>query len=149
MPGPLFSQTIFSEELTKTGTFDQCSRSIVCSQGLISEARKDPPIGKKSVAKVIDYIHANPGANISLVTMARIAGVSPNHFVLLFNKATGLTPHQYVLRARIDSAKLHLKDEALSIADVSRLTGFRTQGHFTKVFRKIVGVTPREFRSAV
>ncbi len=80
--------------------------------------------------------------------MAQIAGVSPNHFVLLFTKATGLSPHQYVLRARIDSAKLLLKDEALSIADVSRLTGFRTQEHFTKVFRKIVGVTPREFRSA-
>ena len=81
--------------------------------------------------------------------MAQIAGVSPNHFVLLFTKATGLSPHQYVLRARVDSAKLLLKDEALTIADVSRLTDFCTQEHFTKVFRKIVGVTPREFRSAI
>ena len=81
--------------------------------------------------------------------MAQIAGVSPNHFALLFTKATGLAPHQYVLRVRIDRAKLYLKDEALSIAEVSRLTGFRTQGHFTKVFRKIVGATPREFRGAI
>ena len=81
--------------------------------------------------------------------MAQIAGVSRNHFVLLFTKATGLSPHQYVLRARIESAKLLLKDEALSVADVSRLAGFLTQEHFTKVFRKIVGVTPREFRSAM
>jgi AraC family transcriptional regulator len=81
--------------------------------------------------------------------MAKIGGVSPNHFVSMFTKSTGLTPHQYVLRARIDSAKIHLKDEALSIAEVSRLTGFRTQEHFTKVFRKIVGVTPREFRSTI
>jgi AraC family transcriptional regulator len=103
----------------------------------------------KSVAKVIDYIHANTGANIGLAAMAQIAGVSPNHFVLLFTKATGLTPHQYVLRARIDNAKLHLNNETLSIAEVSRLTGFRTQEHFTKVFRKIVGVTPREFRSGI
>jgi AraC family transcriptional regulator len=101
------------------------------------------------VARVTDYIRANPGANISLVAMAQIAGVSPNHLVLLFTKVTGLTPHQYVLRGRIDGAKLYLKDEALSIGEVSRLTGFRTQGHFTKVFRKIVGVTPREFRCAV
>jgi AraC family transcriptional regulator len=137
-----------SEEPTKTGTFDQCSRGIVCSLRLIREGRKDAHICKKSVARVIDYIQANTGANISLVEMAQIAGVSPNHFVLLFTKATGLSPHQYVLRARIGSAKLYLKDEALTIADVSRLTGFRTQEHFTKVFRKIVGVTPREFRSA-
>jgi AraC-like DNA-binding protein len=104
---------------------------------------------KRSVARVIEYIHANTGANISLTTMAQIAGMSPNHFVLLFTKATGQSPHQYVLRARIDSAKLHLNDEELSIAEVSRLVGFRTQEHFTKVFRKIVGVTPREFRSAI
>lgn len=109
--------------------------------------RKDALIGKRRVDRVIDYIHANTGANISLVAMAEIAGVSPNHFVWLFTQATGLTPHQYVLRARIESAKLHLRDEALSIAEVSKLTGFRTQEHFTKVFRKIVGVTPREFRN--
>jgi AraC-like DNA-binding protein len=81
--------------------------------------------------------------------MAQMAGVSPNHFVWLFTKATGLSPHRYVLRARIDRAKLYLKDDGLSIAEVSRLTGFRTQEHFTKVFRKIVGVTPREFRGAI
>ena len=112
-------------------------------------SERDAHICKKSVARVIDYIHANAGGNISLLAMAQIAGVSPNHFVLLFTKATGLSPHQYVLRARIDSAKLLLKDAALSIADVSRLTGFRTQEHFTKVFRKIVGVTPRDFRRAI
>ena len=111
--------------------------------------RKDAHICKRTVARAIDYIHANPGANISLAAMAKIAGVSPNHFVLLFTKATGLTPHRYVLRARIDSAMSHLKNETLSIAEVSRLTGFRTQEHFTKVFRKIVGMTPREFRSAL
>jgi AraC-like DNA-binding protein len=121
---------------------------IVCSQSPISE-EKGCAIGNKRVARVIDYIHANADANISLAAMAQIAGVSPNHFVLLFTKATGLTPHQYVLRARIESAKLHLKNEGISIAAVSRLTGFRTQEHFTKVFRKIVGVTPREFRDAV
>ena len=122
--------------------------AVFCSQG-VKRKRRDAQIDKTRVARVIEYIHANTRANISLAAMSRIAGVSSNHFVLLFARATGLTPHQYVLRARIDSAKLHLKDEALSIAEVSRLTGFRTQGHFTKVFRKIVGVTPREFRSAI
>jgi AraC family transcriptional regulator len=111
--------------------------------------RKDAPIGKTRVTRVIEYIHANTGANISLSAMAEMAGVSPNHFVLLFTEATSLTPHQYVLQVRIDRAKLLLRDEVLSIAEVSRLTGFRTQEHFTKVFRKIVGVTPREFRSTI
>jgi AraC-like DNA-binding protein len=141
--------TIYSEELTKTGTSDQRCRGIVCSQSLISEVRKDAHIVSRRIARVIDYIHANTGASIRLVDVAQIAGMSPNHFVLMFRKATGLTPHQYVLRARISRAKLHLKNETLSIAEVSRLTAFRTQEHFTKVFRKIVGVTPREFRSSI
>ena len=140
--------TIQPEESTKTGTFDQCSHDIVCSWDEWAN-QKDAHIGKRNIARVIDYIHANTDANVSLVAMAQIARVSPSHFVLLFAKATGLTPHQYVLRARIDRAKLYLKDEELGIAEVSRLTGFRTQEHFTKVFRRIVGVTPREFRSAI
>ncbi len=69
--------------------------------------------------------------------------------MLVFTRATGLTPHQYVLRVRIERAKLQLENRTLSIAEVSRLSGFRTQEHFTKVFRKMVGVTPREFRSAM
>src|SRR3984957_20316957 len=78
--------------------------------------------------------------------MAEIAEVTQHHFASLFTKATGLSPHQYVLRVRIEHAKSHLKDDTLSVADVSRLVGFRTQEHFTKVFRRVVGVTPSEFR---
>jgi AraC family transcriptional regulator len=111
--------------------------------------KEDAPIGMDRAGRVIDYVHANAGANLSLVAMAEIAGVSPSHFVLVFTRATGLTPHQYVLRVRIERAKLQLENRTLSIAEVSRLSGFRTQEHFTKVFRKMVGVTPREFRSAM
>jgi AraC-like DNA-binding protein len=78
--------------------------------------------------------------------MAKIAEVTPHHFASLFTKTTGLSPHQYVLRVRIERAKIHLKDSALSIAEVSRLIGFKTQEHFTKVFRRVVGVTPSKFR---
>jgi transcriptional regulator GlxA family with amidase domain len=95
---------------------------------------------------VIEYIHENASGNISLAAMAKIAEVTPHHLASLFTKATGLSPHQYVLRVRIDRAKTHLKDKTLSVAQVSRLVGFRTQEHFTKVFRKVVGVTPTKFR---
>jgi len=78
--------------------------------------------------------------------MAKIAEVSPHHLASLFTKETGLSPHQYVLRERIERAKRHLKNDSLSVAEVSRLIGFRTQEHFTKVFRRVVGVTPTKFR---
>jgi AraC-like DNA-binding protein len=95
---------------------------------------------------VIEYIHSNTSGNISLADMARIAELTPHHLATLFTKATGLSPHQYVLRVRIERAKIHLIDDRLSIAEVSKLVGFRTQEHFTKVFRRVVGVTPSKFR---
>jgi AraC family transcriptional regulator len=107
---------------------------------------KGAHITKEGCNRVIEYIHANASGNISLADMAKIAEVTPHHFASLFTKETGLSPHQYVLRVRVERAKIHLKDDGLSIADVSRLVGFRTQEHFTKVFRRVVGVTPSEFR---
>ncbi|WP_390890456.1 helix-turn-helix transcriptional regulator [Tunturiibacter lichenicola] len=95
---------------------------------------------------MMEYIHANASGNISLADLATIAEVTPHHLASLFTKTTGLSPHQYVLRVRIERSKIHLKNEGLSIAEVSRLVGFRTQEHFTKVFRRVVGVTPSKFR---
>jgi AraC-like DNA-binding protein len=95
---------------------------------------------------VIEYIHANASGNISLAEMAKIAELTPHHLASLFTKETGLSPHQYVLRVRIERAKIHLRDDTLSVSQVSKLVGFRTQEHFTKVFRRVVGVTPSKFR---
>ena len=95
---------------------------------------------------MIEYIHSHSSGNISLADLAKVAELTPHHLATLFTKATGLSPHQYVLRVRIERAKIHLTDEQLSIAEVSKLVGFRTQEHFTKVFRKVVGVTPSKFR---
>jgi AraC-like DNA-binding protein len=78
--------------------------------------------------------------------MAKVAKVTPHHLASSFTKETGLSPHQYVLRVRIERAKIHLEDDGLSVAQVSNLVGFRTQEHFTKVFRRVVGVTPSKFR---
>ena len=77
---------------------------IVCSQRVIGKEEGCAHWQQKS-SQSHHFIRANPGANISLVAMAQIAGVSPNHFVLLFTEATGLTPHQYVLRQELRAPK--------------------------------------------
>lgn len=104
---------------------------------------------KEGICRVREFIHANSAENISLAVMAQIAGVTPHHFASLFRKVTGLSAHQYVLRARVECAKLHLQDGRLSIAQVSRLTGFRTQEHFGKVFRRVAGLSPSQFRRSL
>ena len=115
---------------------------------MTANATEDRGNISRSVQTVIDYIRANATSDLTLRALAQVAGVTPHHFSLLFTKATGLSPHQFVFREKIERSKLDLGEEAFSVKDVSRLAGFRTQEHFTKVFRKLVGDTPTQFRQA-
>ena len=106
-------------------------------------------VSRKRLEKVIEFIGTNVERDLSLSVLAGVAGVSPHHFAQLFKQMTGLSPHQFVLRKRIDGAKTHLLDLELSIGEISKLSGFSTQEHFTKVFRRLVGMTPSDFRRTV
>jgi AraC family transcriptional regulator len=79
--------------------------------------------------------------------MASVATLSPYHFVRQFKAATGLTPYQYVIHRRVERAQHLLRTHSkLSLAEVSVRTGFSDQSHFTSLFKRIIGVTPRQFR---
>ena len=98
--------------------------------------------------RVLEYIQANLGEDLKLFALAQTAGMSAHYFSELFKQSTGQSPHQYVLRARIERAKEHLRDSRVSVVEASAITGFVDQSYFTKVFRRIVGVTPTEFRAS-
>jgi AraC family transcriptional regulator len=81
--------------------------------------------------------------------LARTAGMSSHYFSELFKQTTGVSPHQYVLRQKIERAKKHLRDPNANVIEASAMTGFIDQSYFTKVFRRVVGVTPTDFRNSV
>lgn len=93
----------------------------------------------------IDYIQAHLGEDISLETLAQEAGMSMHHFSRLFKRSLGYSPYQYVLKCRIDRAKLLLSQRQLSIADVAFAVGFTSQSHFTQHFKQLIGITPKQF----
>jgi len=93
--------------------------------------------------RVIEYIHANLDQNLTLAELSFIANMSPYHFARTFKQATGMAPHQYVLHTRIERAKSLLLQGKLSIAEVAMRVGFFDQSHFTRYFKRIVGVTPQ------
>ena len=95
--------------------------------------------------QAIDYIQAHSAEDLSLDAMATEIGISRFYFCRLFKKSTGITPYQYLIKCRIDRAKLLLKSQELSIADVALQVGFSNQSHFTKHFKRLVGVTPKKF----
>ena len=95
---------------------------------------------------VLDYIHENLDASVSLIALARLVGLSSSQFARLFKASTGVSPHRYQLNTRIGKAQelLLLKGERLSI--VAAETGFADQRHFTRAFKRVIGATPREWR---
>jgi AraC-like DNA-binding protein len=87
-------------------------------------------------------------AGPSLAQMAAAAHLSAYHFARQFKRATSLPPHQYVILRRVERAKQLLQAGiALSLAEVALRTGFSDQSQFTHHFKRLVGVTPGQFRT--
>jgi len=98
------------------------------------------------LARVTDYVGANLDKPITLADIARAAGLSPMHFAAQFRAATGHKPHEYLQLCRIERAKELLDRGTLSLIEVALETGFRTQAHFTTVFKRFAGSTPHSWR---
>ncbi|KAI9129989.1 helix-turn-helix domain-containing protein [Acaryochloris sp. CCMEE 5410] len=96
--------------------------------------------------QVIDYIHAHLERNPSLAELAALVDLSSCHFVKVFKQSTGTTPHQYLLRCRIEKAKQLLSQEKVPLAEIAQRVGFHDQSRFTSAFKKRVGVTPKKYR---
>jgi AraC family transcriptional regulator len=96
--------------------------------------------------RVLEYIHGHFQRGLGLGELAGSVPLSPHRFCTLFAKSMGLTPHQYVLRQRIGTAKRLLATRRMSIAEVALTLGFANQSHFTDIFRKVTGITPRRYQ---
>ena len=99
--------------------------------------------------RVVAYIDARLGGPISLDDLANVAGVSRFHFHRQFRKSVGVTPREYVLRARIERAKGLLTESDLTVGEVSGAVGFADQSHFSNIFRRLTAMTPRGFRNSM
>jgi len=98
--------------------------------------------------RVLEYIDSHLTDKISLQDIAAAAGLSRMHFESQFRAATGMRPHDYLLRQRIRRAEHLLSQTDLSLAEIALTVGFRTQAHFTSVFKRFMNNTPYQWRSA-
>lgn len=102
-------------------------------------------LSKQQLQRVIDYIHANLERNIGLDELANVVQFSSFHFARLFKQATGIPPHQFQIRCRIERVKQLLLDKHLSYAEIAYAVGFASQGHLNYHFKQFVGMTPKAF----
>ena len=94
------------------------------------------------------WMDAHSHTPIELSDAARQAGLSPFHFLRLFARVLGVTPHQYLVRSRLRHAARLLADDSRSITDVALDVGFADLSNFVRTFHRAAGVSPRGFRRA-
>jgi AraC-like DNA-binding protein len=117
---------------------------------LAKMARTQAPCSKISasaVRRVKEHLEAHLSESIDLADMAGVAGLSVFHFAREFRQATGVTPHNYLTRRRVERAQDLLARTDLDLSDIALAVGFFDQSHMARHFRQILGTTPREFRS--
>jgi AraC family transcriptional regulator len=108
---------------------------------------EDGALPRRKLRTVIEYIMENLEGSPTLEQMAALAHLSPSHFARQFKATTGLPPHQYVIERRVERAQDLLRGDAkLGLAEVALRVGFSDQSKFSFHFKRIVGVTPRQFR---
>src|SRR5580692_11021961 len=103
-------------------------------------------LGSARLRRIKELVHVKMEEDLSLDEMAQSVGLSTAHFARMFRKSTGKTPHQFVLRQRIERAKTMLRAPDARVLDVAIACGFKTQQHFAQVFRDVWGVSPTEYR---
>lgn len=111
----------------------------------VTEQTALPP---RAVLLASEFIHDHYSRDISLADIAEAAHLSPFHLARQFKKSTGMTPHQYLVAVRVNSARslLSAGAGAKSLADVAAAVGFSDQSHLTRHFKRLLGLTPKQLK---
>ncbi|HEY0107809.1 MAG TPA: AraC family transcriptional regulator [Rhizomicrobium sp.] len=113
-----------------------------------ASARKASALPKWRLKRATEFIETHLDSPLALADVAGAAGLSRMHFAAQFRAATGVRPHEYVLRRRIEKAQAILATTDMPIAELSFASGFSSQAHFTVVFKRFSGLTPRRWRQS-
>jgi AraC-like DNA-binding protein len=99
------------------------------------------------ISMAIEYMYENLNSNLFLEDICREIHVSRFHFIRMFTRETGLTPHKYLLMLRIEKAKELLETNKYSVMETAELCGFESVSHFSVTFKKVTGFSPASFKS--
>lgn len=105
------------------------------------------PAERRRMVEIALWLDASSDQAIDLERAAARAALSPFHFLRLFTKAIGVSPHQYLLRARLRHAARLLAEEDRAVTDIAYDVGFGDLSNFVRSFRRAAGVSPGGFRA--
>lgn len=102
--------------------------------------------GNPHIRRALRYIAANYTQKLTLQHVAGEVGISPNHFSTLFHKTVGIPFRDYLSQVRVEESKRLLLYTDYSLADIAASMGFPDQSNFSKVFKRITGISPGKYR---
>lgn len=152
---PLVSDFVLARQLDRVFASSMSANSLLQNESLLLSAiarlvaeqlvprHSLPHVGREPMAvqRVKDWLHAHPEQNVSVHSLADVAGLSPYYLVRAFHKHVGIPPHKYQTALRLKKARTLLKS-GVPISDVACRTGFYDQSHLTRYFKATFGVTP-------
>jgi AraC-like DNA-binding protein len=124
------------------------ARVVQVAGGLSRGSTKLPRGSEARVTRVVRAIERQPDATLTIEGLARAAGLSPYHFLRTFERVTGVTPHQYVLRTRLRDAAMRLTAGNTPIVEVALDCGFGDLSNFNRAFRREFGLSPSRYRAS-
>ena len=143
-------------ELRRHRTLDGAylqSMAIVLTRHLLSTyvtpviSLESAGLSRFKLRRAIEYVHDNLASDISFRDVAAHVKMSAYHFARMFKQSTGQSPHNYIVRCRIERAKALLVEDRWPISDIALEVGYKSQSHFTVCFGRLAGVTPAAFRA--
>jgi transcriptional regulator GlxA family with amidase domain len=103
-------------------------------------------LAPRVLRRLRDHIDANIEKRISVEALAGLANLSVCYFVRAFKQSVGVTPHDYVIRRRVERTMELLSGTELSLSEIALAAGFADQSHCARRFRQHVGMSPRDYR---
>lgn len=127
---------------------ESCLAEIVVT---VEQLQNTPtPINTRlNIEKIVNYIDQNINEHIDFAAIAKDNNYSYDRFRHIFSDHFGISPHSYLTLQRIEYAKRLLKNSDLSITDVAFNCGFNSSSQFTNIFKKHIGVTPKEYKNSI
>ncbi len=106
-------------------------------------------LSARQLGAVVDYVAENLSSTLTIEELAVVVDLGRAQFLRRFKAATSLTPYQYVISRRIRRAQILLGDRQFDYSSIAVVCGFASQAHFASTFKRVVGVTPGEYRRAI
>lgn len=143
------SGLIAIKNLVENSTSDTISTLSALMNVLNSIKDENPEIENDFVKKAVLYIESNYHKSFDVGKYAKSVGISRSYFTTVFAERTGMSPYNYLIKERIESAKSYLAKSDLTITQIATKLGFASLDRFSSIFKQKTGMSPKQYRNSI